>query len=1090
MNFIDNILQPIKIEPISLDNMSEELFAMYVWKMLKQENKNILLVTPTLLEANKLFQKIGLYTENAYLFPMDDFLTSEAIAVSPDLLITRLETLKEISLGKPLIIITHLMGYLHFLPTKENYDSKILSLTVNMEISRDDLINKLLLLGYKRETIVTKTGEIGVRGFIVDIFPLGEIHPIRIEFFGDSIESIRTFDENNQRSLEHKKQITIYPCTEFLINELIEEEKTSKTLEEYIEVSSIQDYLKQPIVIYKDIHTIKNVYETTKNEVLDYIKEQSIKPKRYFFPYEEKYLKNSILYFSLDSAIEFDKKIISFNTKNPPQFYENIETIEKYLKDELANGKTIIISIKEYQQKNLRNKIKLPSISTTLENIVSSRINYISLDMESGFIYKDYIFLTANELFHNRTLVKKYKTNFKYGTKITDINKLEIGDYVVHQSCGIGIYNGLKTLKQGNQLKDYVEVLYQDKDKLYIPVEKIDLLLKYSSKEGVVPKIYKLGGSQWQKVKNRVKTKVHDMALDLLRIQSERESQKGFAFLADDELQKQFEDSFSYQPTKDQLTATSQIKNDMEAPHPMDRLLIGDVGFGKTEVAFRAIFKAILSQKQVLFLCPTTILSNQHYETALERFSSFPIKIGLLNRFTSSKETTRIINSLKDGTIDLVIGTHRLLSDDIKPKDLGLLVVDEEQRFGVKQKEKLKMYKSNIDVLTLTATPIPRTLQLSITGLRSMSLIETPPVNRYPVQTYVLPTNKTLIKEAINKELARSGQVFILYNHVKDINEKVDEIGSLVKDARVLSAHGQMDKNEIEDKMMKFIKHEADVLVCTTIIETGIDMPNVNTLIILDADHFGLSQLYQIRGRVGRSNKIAYCYLMYQEGKLLSSTATKRLKVIKDFTSLGSGFAIATRDLSIRGAGDILGSEQAGFIDSVGIDLYLKMLEEETKKLKGEEILEEETSQTPLISVSTHISDSYVKEEELKIEIHRIINRIDSKEKLLATMQELEDRFGKIDEDIIVYMYEEWFEKLVKKLDIKKVYQTKNTIEITISAKKIKDGESLFKTAFNISPMFRFKSTSDNVTIVLDTIKLEKHPIFYLTELLSTLITS
>ena len=580
------------------------------------------------------------------------------------------------------------------------------------------------------------------------------------------------------------------------------------------------------------------------------------------------------------------------------------------------------------------------------------------------------------------------------------------------------------------------------------------------------------------------------MALDLLRIQSERESQKGFAFLADDELQKQFEDSFSYQPTKDQLTATSQIKNDMEAPHPMDRLLIGDVGFGKTEVAFRVIFKAILSQKQVLFLCPTTILSNQHYETALERFSSFPIKIGLLNRFTSSKETTRIINSLKDGTIDLVIGTHRLLSDDIKPKDLGLLVVDEEQRFGVKQKEKLKMYKSNIDVLTLTATPIPRTLQLSITGLRSMSLIETPPVNRYPVQTYVLPTNKTLIKEAINKELARSGQVFILYNHVKDINEKVDEIGSLVKDARVLSAHGQMDKNEIEDKMMKFIKHEADVLVCTTIIETGIDMPNVNTLIILDADHFGLSQLYQIRGRVGRSNKIAYCYLMYQEGKLLSSTATKRLKVIKDFTSLGSGFAIATRDLSIRGAGDILGSEQAGFIDSVGIDLYLKMLEEETKKLKGEEILEEETSQTPLISVSTHISDSYVKEEELKIEIHRIINRIDSKEKLLATMQELEDRFGKIDEDIIVYMYEEWFEKLVKKLDIKKVYQTKNTIEITISAKKIKDGESLFKTAFNISPMFRFKSTSDNVTIVLDTIKLEKHPIFYLTELLSTLITS
>ena len=1090
MNFIDDVLKPIKIESISLDNMSEELFAIYIWKLLKQEKKNILLVTPTLLEANKLFQKIILYTEDTYLFPMDDFLTSEAIAVSPDLLITRLETLKAISLDKPLIVITHLIGYLHFLPTKENYDSKILNLEVDMEISRDDLVNKLLLLGYKKETIVTRTGELGVRGFILDVFPLGEIHPIRIEFFGDNIESIRTFDENSQRSLEHKNKITIYPCTEYLTNELIEANSSHKTLEDYIEVNSVQDYLNKPIIIYKDPYTIKSIYKTTKNEVSDYVKEQSIEQKRYFFPYKDRYTENSIFYFSIDSAIEFDKKIVSFNTKNPPQFYENVEAIEKYLKEELANGKTIIIAIKEYQQKNLINKIKLPSISTTLENIISAKINYISLDMESGFIYKNYIFLTANELFQNKVLVKKYKTNFKYGTKIMDINKLEIGDYVVHQSCGVGIYNGLKTLKQGDKLKDYVEVLYQDKDKLYIPVEKIDLLLKYSSKEGVEPKIYQLGGNQWQKVKNRVKTKVHDMALNLLRIQSERENKRGFAFLKDDELQKQFEESFDYQPTKDQLIATSQIKEDMETPHPMDRLLVGDVGFGKTEVAFRAIFKAILSQKQVLFLCPTTILSNQHYETALERFSLFPIKIGLLNRFTSPKETTRIINSLKSGTIDLVIGTHRLLSDDIKPKDLGLLVIDEEQRFGVKQKEKLKIYKSTIDVLTLTATPIPRTLQLSITGLRSMSLIETPPINRYPVQTYVLPTNKTLIKEAINKELARDGQVFILYNHVKDIDEKVAEISNLVKNAIVISAHGQMDKNEIEDKMIKFINHDADVLVCTTIIETGIDIPNVNTLIILDADHFGLSQLYQIRGRVGRSNKIAYCYLMYQEGKILSPNATKRLKVIKDFTSLGSGFAIATRDLSIRGAGDILGSEQAGFIDSVGIDLYLKMLEEETKKIKGEEPAAEENLQPPLISVSTHISDSYVKEEELKIEIHRIINQIDSKEKLLATKQELEDRFGKLNEDIIVYMYEEWFEKLVKKLDIKKVHQTKNTIEITILTEKIKNGESLFRTAFNISPMFRFKSASDGITIILDTIKLEKHPIFYLTELLSSIITS
>ena len=1086
MNLIDNLFSDLSTKSVSLDNMSEELFAMYVWQILNKKYKNILLITSTLIEANKLFQKISLYTNDVYLFPMDDFLTSEAIAISPDLLITRLETLKAIQNDKPLIVITHLMGYLHFLPNKKIYKDNILTISTDMEISHKALIEKLQLLGYKRETIVTKTGELGVRGFIIDLFPLGENHPIRLEFFGDTIESIRTFDENTQRSLEHLDKITIYPCTEFLVDIPLDEEKPPKPLDNYIKVDSIQDYLTNTVTIYKDPNSIKIVYENIINDVKDYTEEKNIKTTRFFFPYEEKYREEAILYFSIDSAIEAKKEIISFDTKNPPQFYEDTESIEKYLSESLMYSKTIIISLKDYQKKSLMNKLNLPSIDTNLTNIELGKINYISLEMEEGFIYKNYIFLTANELFQKKTINKKYKTNFKYGSKITDINKLEIGDYVVHQSCGIGIYNGLKTLKQGKQLKDYVEVLYQDNDKLYIPVEKIDLLLRYSSKEGVAPKIYKLGENQWQKVRSRVKSKVHDMALDLLRLQSERESRKGFAFSKDDSMQKEFEANFAYQPTKDQLLVTSQIKEDMEQPHPMDRLLVGDVGFGKTEVAFRAIFKAILDQKQVLFLCPTTILSNQHYETAMQRFESFPIEIGLLNRFTSKKDTNRIIAGLKDGTIDLVIGTHRLLSNDIKPKDLGLLVIDEEQRFGVRQKEKIKMYKSNIDVLTLTATPIPRTLQMSITGLRSMSLIETPPVNRYPVQTYVLPVNKTLIKEAINKELARDGQVFVLYNHVSDIDDKVTEISNLVENARVISAHGQMDKNEIEDKMMQFINHEADVLVCTTIIETGIDIPNVNTLIILDADHFGLSQLYQIRGRVGRSNKIAYCYLMYEEGKILTETAAKRLKVIKDFTSLGSGFAIATRDLSIRGAGDILGSEQAGFIDSVGIDLYLKMLEEETKKLNGEEITEDENMQ-PLISVSTHISDSYVKEQDLKIEIHRIINQIDSKESLEKTRQELEDRFGKLNEDMIIYMYEEWFEKLVKKLNIKRVHQTKNTIEVTISASQIKDGENLFRTAFKISPMFRFKSTSTEVTIILDTIKLDKHPIYYLTELLSQL---
>ena len=560
MNLIDNLFSDLSFKSVSLDNMSEELFAMYVWQILNKKNKNILLVTSTLIEANKLFQKISLYTNDAYLFPMDDFLTSEAIAISPDLLITRLETLKAIQNDKPLIVITHLMGYLHFLPNKKIYKDNILTISTDMEISHKALIEKLQLLGYKRETIVTKTGELGVRGFIIDLFPLGESHPIRLEFFGDTVESIRTFDENTQRSLDHLNKVTIYPCTEFLVDTPLAEDEPTKPLDNYIKVDSIQDYLTDSVTIYKDPSSIKTVYENIVTDVKNYTEEKNIKTTRFFFPYKEKYQEDAISYFSIDSAIESKKEIISFNTKNPPQFYEDTESIEKYLSESLMHSKTIIISLKDYQKKSLMNKLNLPSIDTNLTNIELGKINYISLEMEEGFIYKDYIFLTANELFQKKTINKKYKTNFKYGSKITDINKLEIGDYVVHQSCGIGIYNGLKTLKQGEQLKDYVEVLYQDNDKLYIPVEKIDLLLKYSSKEGVAPKIYKLGGNQWQKVRSRVKSKVHDMALDLLRLQSEREHRKGFAFSKDDRMQKEFEANFAYQPTKESIISNFSNK--------------------------------------------------------------------------------------------------------------------------------------------------------------------------------------------------------------------------------------------------------------------------------------------------------------------------------------------------------------------------------------------------------------------------------------------------------------------------------------------------------------------------------------------------
>ena len=531
----------------------------------------------------------------------------------------------------------------------------------------------------------------------------------------------------------------------------------------------------------------------------------------------------------------------------------------------------------------------------------------------------------------------------------------------------------------------------------------------------------------------------------------------------------------------------------MESSVPMDRLLCGDVGFGKTEVAFVASFKAILDSKQVLFLCPTTILSSQHYENALERFKNFPVNIGLLNRFTSPKEVLRIRNGLKDGTIDMVIGTHRLLSDDVKVKDLGLLIIDEEQRFGVAHKEKIKQYKTNVDVLTLTATPIPRTLQMSLIGIRSLSLIETPPINRYPIQTYVVEENKQILRDAIYKEMSRSGQVFILYNKVQSILEFSNRIQSLVPDARIGIAHGQLNKSELENTIYDFINYRFDILICTTIIETGIDIPNVNTLIIMDADHFGLSQLYQIRGRVGRSDKFAYAYLMYQPFKSLTETAIKRLNVIKEFTELGSGFSIATRDLSIRGAGDILGSEQAGFIDSVGIDLYLKILEEEVMRIQNQSTISDDIEETDssdakqLINVSTHIEDSYVSEDDLKIEIHKLINSISDESSFQRVKLELEDRFGKLNEDLIIYMYEEWFEKLVNRLGISAVHQNRNSIELVFPQNIVEkmDTEELFMDAFEVSNMFRFISKGSNLVIVLDIIKLDKHPIFYLVSLLN-----
>jgi len=1072
---------------------TNELKAIYSSFCLKNQKNSILFVTSTLFEANQIYQSILNYTDKVLFFPMDDFLTSEVLAISPELKVKRLETMVESLTGEKYIVVTNLMGYLRFLPHKSTFSESLIKLSLDQEISTNKLVRYLNELGYQRESIVNKTGEFAVRGFVVDVFPVGLEYPVRIEFFGDSIESLRVFNIDNQLTVKKINELIIYPNTEDVIgldNECIISNHLN--LSKFTTVTNIRNYFPSSLVFFNDYGNLKKTYENLLSEITEYNLEHNRDVSfRYMNDFYE--LKTDLIvnFTNFDDAWDITKQSKQFFVKELNFNINTIGDLSKIVESYLKANKTVVVALNDRYKANLIEEVleKYNPIITNEREIFPNRINIIVKRMGLGFESDNYVIITQKNIYAKESNKDTYKSKFRFGTKIKDITKLEVGDFVVHYSHGIGRYTGLKSLLKNGLKKDYLQIEYRDSDKLYIPVEKIDLISKYSIGEGLQPRLNKLGGTEWEKTKIKVRKKVQDIAGDLLKLYAIREQTPGFSFPKDTEDQIEFEKSFPYQETIDQLKVSEEIKKDMEKPYPMDRLLCGDVGYGKTEIAFRAIFKAIMGGKQVAFLCPTTILSNQHYLNALERFKDYPINIALLNRFVSVKKTSEIVKKTEKGQIDLLIGTHRVLSDDVKFKDLGLLIIDEEQRFGVKHKEKIKAIKNNIDVLTLSATPIPRTLQMSMSGLKNLSLIETPPVDRFPVQTYVLSESKQVIKEAIYKELSRNGQIFILYNRIEDMDIKMRELNQLVPEAKIVCAHGKMDKNEIENIMIDFVNREYDILLCTTIIETGIDIPNANTLIIYDADRFGLSQLYQIRGRVGRSNRIAYCYLMYNERKILSNVAEKRLKAIKEFTELGSGFSIAMRDLSIRGAGDILGSEQAGFIDSVGIDMFLKMLEEEINRLKGVEVFFNEDETQPLVDVSTSISDQYVFDDELKIYIHQKINKINSVESMEILKSELEDRFGKLDQNMLIYMYEELFEKKAKKLNIKDVRQMKNFVEIWLPidlTNSIK-GDDLFIEVMRLSRMFRFSMKSKRLVIILDTVKLDKHFIYYLYDLLNVI---
>ena len=1074
MNFFSNILKLDFKKNNLIEGLTDESIPLYVYNLFKHNNNGILIVTSTLYEANKLYNLLSGYTKDVLFFPVDEFITQMIAHISPEQKSIRLSTINELITDSNKIVVTHLLGYIKYLPNKKQNENNVLKIQTNKTLVRETLIENLIDIGYEKTSLVSKTGEFANRGFILDIFPINEENPIRIEFFDDEIERISYFDVNTQLSLKNINSIDIYNFNENSIN--------------IKNNSYLLEYINNPTTVFVDYPQIKNNYQNLNNEIYEYNLRNQIN-KKYMFEFEEIISKENKYILKTDNIIkdlEHESKInIKISSINP--YLSNVEEIKNSIEDYIKKNKTVILCFStELQIKNFYNKIYDKAIITNENKIYTNKINLIKKNIVNGFIYNDIVVITDTDLFGIKEEIK-YKSKYKYGTKIKDINKLSIDDYVVHTIHGIGIYKGLTTINKLGVLKDYLKIIYKDNDILYVPVEKISMISKYSDGGSIVPKISALGGKDWEKLKNKAKNRIQINASELLKLYANREMAVGYAFGKDNEDQYLFEKEFIYNPTVDQLISIKQIKEDMESKKPMDRLLCGDVGFGKTEVAFRAAFKAINDGKQVAYLCPTTILSSQHYKNSLERFRNFPINISLLNRFVSSANTNKIINNLKEGKIDFIIGTHKLLGKDIIFKDLGLLIIDEEQRFGVRQKEKIKSLKNNIDVLSLSATPIPRSLQMSVSGIRSLSLIETPPMDRYPIQTYVLEENNYIIKDAIYKEITRGGQVFILYNNVEKIEQKSNEIKSLVKEARVTYIHGKMNSVQIESVMTKFIGGVYDVLVCTTIIETGIDIVKANTLIVLDADRFGLSQLYQIRGRIGRGNLVAYSYLMYKKDKVITEVAQKRLEAIKEFTSLGSGFKLAMRDLSIRGAGDLLGSDQAGFIDAIGIELYLKMLNEEIKKLKGIKI-EEEIEEKPLIDINTHIKDEYVSDSNIKIEIHNLINTIDSYEKLLDIKYEIEDRFGKIDNDILIYMYQEWLEKISNNIGIEKFVQKKEKIEVIFSKElSIKvDGEKLFYKAYSINKKFKLEYKNDKIIVILNILYLDKHWIYYLIDLLSS----
>lgn len=1071
-----------------------------------KHKRQIVYVTNSIYNAQRLMERLVplVGEQSCVLFGVEDSLRVEAIASSPENMAEKVATLAKLIEDPRRIVITNGAGLVRHLSNIDVFKECCIDLEVDMTIEMHELKNKLIQAGYTQVPHIDHPLSFSMRGGIIDVYSMNYDHPVRIEFFDNEIESLRFFDVASQSTIERIQNAKIIPASDMVLNDnqiqtieknalALLKERYSETLEENVlkdieylkshliepnlypyfsfldDASSLIDYCDNPLIMMDDQEEIRRLNRNLIEDNIGYIREMAEEEKllpKYaqFFDLHRVLGKHKVI--NVDPYGDNHSKIINIHLPK--------QRLEINLRLLAMNEKPVLCFLKDNEIEKVINTCVEINIPYHLGNEEPLQgINIVFDDLFEGFETEDFIVVTSLELFESKNQLSRYANKFKNAQVIQSYDELEPYDYIVHNQHGVGQYMGIETRQIMGVTKDFLRIVYRGNAELLVPLEQFRLVRKFVSSQGVVPKLNKLGSDEWTKTKNRLEENINDVASRLVELYALRKKNIGFKFPEDDDYQLEFEKGFEYELTPDQEKAVKEVKEDMQSDLPMDRLLCGDVGFGKTEVAIRAAFKAILANKQVAYLCPTTILASQHFKTFSDRFKDYPVEIRLLNRFVTPAEQTKTIQDVKEHKVDIIIGTHRILSKDVKFNDLGLLIIDEEQRFGVEQKEKIKELKNGIDVLSLSATPIPRSLQMSLVGIRSLSLLETPPNNRHTVQTYVVEKNDGLIKNAIEKELSRKGQVFYLYNNVEQIYGVARKIQSLVQGVRVQVVHGQMGREEIEDVMKNFMDKEIDVLVCTTIVETGIDIPNANTMIIDGAQNFGLSQLYQIKGRVGRSETIAYAYLMVPPKKQLSEIASKRLKAIKEFAKLGSGYKIALRDLTIRGAGDLLGDKQSGFIDTVGIDMYMEMLEEAINRQKGIITEEEKVVQKPNLAIDGYIPKEFVEEDYDKITMYQNIDKIKDNNSLNEYKEKVKDEYGRLPSSFDNLFNKKRLELLIVNNNVKEYRERKGQVEIIFNQifSSNVDGLKLFQICNSISKDITLKYIHNEIYVILPKIK-------------------